>query len=414
MTEEMSDTNSPEELASETKEQQPLAGLRVLDLGNMVAASYCSRMFADYGAEVIKVELPRGDPVRGWRTHYNGVSLFWALLGRNKKTITLNLRHPMGQEIARKLAAQCDIVVENFSTGTMEGWGLGYEALSAENPGLIMVRISGFGQTGPRKDMAGFASVAEAMAGLTYITGSLDGPPSRCGVSLADTLAGIYGAFGALVALQERQHTGRGQVVDTALTEGVLSILDDVIPAFDKLGTVRERAGGAIPGIAPSNNYPTADGKWIVIGGNNSNVFRRLMRVLGQPELADDPRYATDKNRSLHHLELDALIAEWTRQHPLAYLLECLQAAEVPAGPINSVAEVVNEPQFTDRESIQTVPIGENETLQMAGVVPRLTRTPGTISHVGRPIGADTEAILRELLDASPEALQVWRESEII
>jgi crotonobetainyl-CoA:carnitine CoA-transferase CaiB-like acyl-CoA transferase len=394
MSGEKSETRSAEELA----EKQPLAGLRVLDLGNMVAASYCSRMFADFGADVIKVELPRGDPMRGWRSHHNGMSLFWALLGRNKRTLTLNLRHPIGQEIARKLAAQCDIVVENFSPGTMEKWGLGYEALSAENPGLIMVRISGFGQTGPRKDMAGFASVAEAMAGLTYITGSPDGSPSRSGISLADTLAGIYGAFGALVALHERQRTGLGQVVDTALTEGVLGILDDVIPAYDKLGTVRERAGGAIPGIAPSNNYPTADGKWIVIGGNNSNVFRRLMRVLGQPELADDPRYATDKNRSLHHLELDALIADWTEQHPLAYLLECLQAAEVPAGPINSVAEVVNEPQFIERESIQRVPIGENETLLMSGIVPRLTRTPGTISHVGRSIGADSEAILVELL----------------
>ncbi len=394
MSGEKSETRSAEELA----EKQPLAGLRVLDLGNMVAASYCSRMFADFGADVIKVELPRGDPMRGWRSHHNGMSLFWALLGRNKRTLTLNLRHPTGQEIARKLAAQCDIVVENFSPGTMEKWGLGYEALSAENPGLIMVRISGFGQTGPRKDMAGFASVAEAMAGLTYITGSPDGPPSRSGVSLADTLAGIYGAFGALVALHERQRTGLGQVVDTTLTEGVISILDDVIPAYDKLGTVRERAGGAIPGIAPSNNYPTADGKWIVIGGNNSNVFRRLMRVLGRPELADDPRYATDKNRSLHHLELDTLIADWTKQHPLAYLLECLQAAEVPAGPINSIAEVVKEPQFVERESIQRVPIGENETLLMPGIVPRLTRTPGTISHVGRSVGADSEAILAEFL----------------
>jgi crotonobetainyl-CoA:carnitine CoA-transferase CaiB-like acyl-CoA transferase len=405
---------SGETLETKSAEAQPLAGLRVLDLGNMVAASYCSRMFADFGAEVIKVELPRGDPMRGWRTHYNGVSLFWALLGRNKRTITLNLRHPIGQEIARKLAARCDIVVENFSPGTMEGWGLGYEALSAENPGLIMVRISGFGQTGPRKDMAGFASVAEALAGLTYITGSPDGPPSRSGVSLADTLGGIYGAFGALVALHERQRTGLGQVVDSALTEGILSILDDVIPAYDKLGTVRERAGGSIPGIAPSNNYPTADGKWIVIGGNNSNVFRRLMRALGQPELADDPRYATDKSRSLHHLELDALIGEWTRQHPLAYLLECLHAAGVPAGPINSVAEVVNEPQFVERESIQNVSIGENETLMMPGIVPRLMRTPGSISYAGRPIGADTEAILVELLEASPEDLRRWREAEVI
>jgi crotonobetainyl-CoA:carnitine CoA-transferase CaiB-like acyl-CoA transferase len=411
---EKSEIKSAERLASNTQEALPLAGLRVLDLGNMVAASYCSRMFADFGAEVIKVELPRGDPVRGWRTHHKGMSLFWALLGRNKKTITLNLRHPTGQEIARKLAARCDIIIENFSPGTMEGWGLGYEALSAGNPGLIMVRISGFGQTGPRKDMAGFASVAEAMAGLTYMTGSPDGPPSRSGVSLADTLAGIYGAFGAMVALHERQRTGLGQVVDSALTEGVLSILDDVIPAYDKLGTVRERAGGAIPGIAPSNNYPTADGKWIVIGGNNSNVFRRLMRVLGQPELADDPRYATDKNRSLHHLELDALIAEWTRQHPLAYLLECLEAAEVPAGPINSVAEMVNEPQFIERDSIQSVPIGEDETLRMAGIVPRLTRTAGTISHVGRAIGADTEAILTELLSVSPGDVQKWREAEVI
>ncbi|HEY4036238.1 MAG TPA: CoA transferase [Ktedonobacteraceae bacterium] len=392
----------------------PLAGLRVLDLGNMIAGPYCSHMLADFGAEVIKVELPSGDPLRGWRAQYKGMSLFWMILGRNKKTITLNLRHPTGQNIVRRLAACCDVVVENFSPGTMEGWGLGYEQLNTENPGLVMVRISGFGQTGPKKQAPGFASVAEAIAGLTYLTGSPNGSPSRTGVSLADSLAGIYGAFGAMVALHERQRTGHGQVVDMALTEGILSVLDDIIPAYDCLGLVRERAGGAIPGIAPSNNYPTSDSKWIVIGGNNNNVFRRLVGVLGRPELAEDVRYATDKARALHSEELDTLIGEWTRQHTLADLLERLQEASVPAAPINSATEVVNDPQFIDRQSIVRVPIEEDETVLMPGVVPQLVRTPGHISHAGRSVGADTEAVLTELLGASRDDIQKWREEKAI
>ncbi len=392
----------------------PLADLRVLDLGNMIAGPYCSHMLADFGAEVIKVELPNGDPLRGWRAAYKGTSLFWRVVGRNKKTLTLNLRNPLGQEIVRKLAVHCDVVVENFSPGTMEEWGLGYEALSAENPGLVMVRISGFGQTGPKKHEAGFASVAEAMAGLTYLTGSPDGPPSRSGVSLADSLAGVYGAFGAMAALHERQRSGYGQIVDVALTEAVLGLLDDMIPAYDTLGMIRERAGGAIPGIAPSNNYPTGDGKWIVIGGNNNNVFRRLVQVIGQPELADDPRYATDKARSTRGAELDAVIAEWTKQHTLADLLDRLQAAGVPAGPINSVAEVVREPQFIERQSILPVPIGEDETVLMPGVVPRLIRTPGRVFYGGRSIGADTEAILTDLLGASPEDIATWQDAGAI
>ncbi len=392
----------------------PLADLRVLDLGNMIAGPFCSHMLADFGAEVIKVELPSGDPLRGWRAQYKGMSLFWMILGRNKKTITLNLRHPAGQNIVRRLAACCDVVVENFSPGTMESWGLGYEQLSTENPGLVMVRISGFGQTGPKKHAPGFASVAEAIAGLTYLTGSPNGSPSRTGVSLADSLAGVYGAFGAMVALHERQRTGRGQVVDMALTEGILSVLDDIIPAYDCLGLVRERAGGAIPGIAPSNNYPTSDGKWIVIGGNNNNVFRRLVGALGRPELAEDVRYATDKARAVRSEELDALIGEWTKQHTLADLLERLQAAGVPAAPINSAAEVVNDPQFIDRQSIVRVPIEEGETVLMPGVVPQLARTPGYISHTGRSVGADTEAILTELLGASSEDIEKWREEKVI
>lgn len=392
----------------------PLAGLRVLDLGNMIAGPYCSHLLADFGAEVIKVELPSGDPLRGWRAQYKGMSLFWMILGRNKKTMTLNLRHPTGQDIVRRLAARCDVVVENFSPGTMENWGLAYEQLSAENPGLVLVRISGFGQTGPKKQVAGFASVAEATAGLTYLTGSPNGSPSRSGVSLADSLAGIYGAFGAMVALHERQRSGRGQVVDMALTEGILSILDDVIPAYDCLGLVRERAGGAIPGIAPSNNYPTSDGKWIVIGGNNNNVFRRLVGVLGRPELAEDVRYATDKARSVRGEELDALIGQWTQQHTLADLLERLQEAGVPAAPINSAAEVVNDPQFNARQSIVRIPIGEDETVLMPGVVPQFTRTPGSILHAGRSIGEDTEAILTELLGALPEDIEIWRAEKAI
>ncbi len=371
----------------------PLADLRVLDLGNMIAGPFCSHMLADFGAEVIKVELPSGDPLRGWRAQYKGMSLFWMILGRNKKTITLNLRHPAGQNIVRRLAACCDVVVENFSPGTMESWGLGYEQLSTENPGLVMVRISGFGQTGPKKHAPGFASVAEAIAGLTYLTGSPNGSPSRTGVSLADSLAGVYGAFGAMVALHERQRTGRGQVVDMALTEGILSVLDDIIPAYDCLGLVRE---------------------WIVIGGNNNNVFRRLVGALGRPELAEDVRYATDKARAVRSEELDALIGEWTKQHTLADLLERLQAAGVPAAPINSAAEVVNDPQFIDRQSIVRVPIEEGETVLMPGVVPQLARTPGYISHTGRSVGADTEAILTELLGASSEDIEKWREEKVI
>lgn len=376
----------------------PLAGLRVLDIGNMLAGPFCSRILADFGAEVLKVELPQGDPIRGWRAQHQGESLFWAVLARNKRPIVLDLRTADGRATLRRLTVTADILVENYRPGTIERWGLDYDSLAAENPGLILVRVSGFGQTGPYSDRAGFASVAEGMGGLMHLTGHPDRPPARSGVSLADTVAGLYGAFGALAALRERQVSGRGQVVDVALTDTVISLLDDNVLAADALALVRGRFGAGIEGIAPTNVYPTRDGKWAVIGANSDSLFAKLAQALGRPEWLADERYVKSIPRAQRQIELDEQIGVETRKYPLDDLLSRLAEAGIPSGPVYTSADILQDPHFNARGSIVPVPLeGSGVVVRQPGIVPRLTRTPGRIRHGGKAIGADTEAVLAEL-----------------
>ena len=331
----------------------PLGGLRVLDLGNMIAGPFCARLLGDFGADVIKVEQPgRGDPVRGWRGQYRGHSLLWKTMNRNKRAVTLDLHTEEGQGIARRLYAAADIVVENFRPGVLERWGLGYAQVEAAVPGLIMVRISGYGQTGPYRDRAGFGGVAEAVSGVRYLTGYPDRAPTRVGFALADTVAGLYGAYAAMAAVHERGRSGRGQQIDVALTEATFSLLDDLVAAYQKLGEVPGRHGTGLPGVAPSSIYPTRDGQYIVIGANNDNVFRRLAGLMSRDDWLADPELAHDQGRGRRQAELDAAVGAWTAQHDLRALDDLLAEHGVPAGPAYDIAGVVADPQFRARGAV--------------------------------------------------------------
>lgn len=381
----------------------PLAGIRILDIGNMLAGPFCSRILGDFGAEVIKVELPDGDPIRGWRAQYEGESLFWAILGRNKRPIVLDLRTEESRQTLRRLAATADILVENYRPGTLEKWGLDYETLAAANPGLIIVRVSGFGQTGPNSHRAGFASVAEGMGGLMHLTGHPDRPPARSGVSLADSVAGLYGAFGAVAALHERQISGRGQVVDVGLTDTVISLLDDNVPAADAVGIVRGRFGASIEGIAPTNVYPTRDGRWAVIGANSDTLFARLAKALNRPDWLEGDKYVKSIPRAQRQLELDEEISSETRRYDIDDLLALMAEAGIPSGPVYTSADILADRHFNERGSIISVPLEiSGKAVRQPGIVPRLTRTPGRIRHGGKAIGAETDAVLAEL-DATRE-----------
>lgn len=380
----------------------PLAGLRVLDLGNMIAGPFCARLLGDFGADVIKVEQPgRGDPVRGWRSQYRGHSLLWKTLNRNKRTVTLDLHAEEGQALARRLYAASDIVVENFRPGVLERWGLGYRQIESECPRLIMVRISGYGQTGPYRDRAGFGGVAEAMSGVRFLTGFPDRPPTRVGFALADTAAGLYGAFAAVAAVHERGRSGHGQEIDVALTEATFSLLDDVLAAYQKLGYVAQRHGTGLPGVAPSSIYPTRDGQYIVIGANNDNVFRRLAALMGRTEWLADPELANDQGRGRRQAELDAAVGEWTAQHDLPPLNDLLAEHGVPAGPVYDIAGVVEDPQFRARGAIIEVEDPDVGPLALPGVVPRMSRTPGHIAWAGARQGQHNTEVYAELLGLS-------------
>lgn len=339
----------------------------------------------DLGAEVVKVEAPdMPDPMRVWGRHrYKGRSLWWPIQSRNKKCVTLNLRTPQGQEMLRRLAAQSDILVENFRPGTLEKWNLGWEDLSAVNPRLVMVRVSGFGQTGPYRDRAGFGSVGEAMGGMRYITGYEDLPPTRIGISIGDSLAAMFATIGALAALQHRDRTGEGQVVDSAITEAVFALMESSVSEYGRVGVVRERTGNLLPNVAPSNVYPTKGGGYLVIGANQDNVFRRLAALMGRPELADDERYATHTARGANQAELDGIVADWTQGFSKEELWEMLNQAGVPAGPIYSIADAFLDPQFRAREMIREVEDPEVGPIEQPGIVPKLSRTPGDIRWSG-------------------------------
>ncbi len=382
---------------SETK-SPPLKGIRVIELGTLIAAPFCSRILAEFGADVIKIESPDGgDQLRQWRKMYEGTSLWWYVQARNKKSVTVNLRSPEGQEIVRTLARDADIVVENFRPGALEKWHLGYDDLARLNPRLIMVRLSGYGQSGPDRDKPGFGVIGESMGGLRYVTGYADRPPVRLGISIGDSIAALYGVIGAMMALQHRHVSGRGQMVDVALYEAVFSLMESLVPEFDVLGFVRERAGNALPGIVPSNTYPTRDGRFVIIGANNDAIFKRLMRAMDRADLADDPQLATNAGRVPRTAEIDGAIGAWTAAHDLDRLLAVLDAVDVPAAKVYAVADIVNDAQYLARGMIEQHRLPDGKPVKLPGIVPKLSQTPGATAWIGPKLGEHTMEVLRSL-----------------
>ena len=381
----------------------PLQGLKVLELGTLIAGPYCGRLLAEFGADVVKVEAPgEGDPLRKWRKLHEGNSLWWYAQARNKKSIAVNLRDAEGQAVVRRLAKDADIVVENFRPGTLEKWGLGYEDLARENPRLIMVRLSGFGQTGPYRDRPGFGAIGESMGGMRYLTGYPDRAPVRVGISIGDSLAAMFGAIGALMALHHRHGSGKGQVVDVALYEAVFAMMESMLPEYGMGGFVRERSGASLPGIVPSNTYPCRDGKYVVIGANADSIFKRMMRAIGRADLADDPGLASNDGRVKRTAELDGVIGEWTSRHDLDAVLEALERAEVPSGRIYSIADIAADLHYQARQMIERHPLGSHEVL-LPGMVPKLSATPGATRWIGPKLGEHTDEVLGAAGYASTE-----------
>lgn len=405
----MSQSPTPSKSQSVNRVEGPLAGLRVLELGTLIAGPFAARLLAEFGAEVIKVETPgEGDALRNWRyvDERTGTSLWWPLQSRNKKLITLDLKHPEGLALAKRLLATCDLLLENFRPGTLEKLGLGPEVLHELNPGLVVVRVSGFGQTGPSRNQPGFGSVGESMGGIRYITGEPGQPPVRSNISFGDSLAALYAVIGSLMALRARDQQGKGQIVDVALYEAVFSLLESSLPEYDVAGIIRERSGSALPGIAPSNTYRCRDGSYIVIGGNGDAIFKRLMRVIGRSELAESPDYSTNANRANHAAELDTMIGNWTEQYSLHEVLHLLEEARIPAGPIYSIADIVDDEQYQAREMILPAQIEGIGTVAMPGLVPKLSETPGNIAWYGGATGSHNEEIYGGLLGLSSEEIE--------
>lgn len=393
---------------SETK-SPPLKGIKVIELGTLIAAPFCSRILAEFGAEVIKIESPQGgDQLRQWRKMYEGTSLWWYVQARNKKSVTVDLRMPEGQEIVRKLTADADIVVENFRPGALEKWNIGWPQLAKINPRLIMVRLSGYGQSGPDRDKPGFGVIGESMGGMRYVTGYPDRPPVRLGISIGDSIAALYGVIGAMMALQHRHTSGCGQMVDVALYEAVFSMMESMVPEFDVLGFVRERAGNALPGIVPSNTYPTRDGKFVIIGANNDAIFKRLMMAMGRGDLAIDPQLASNAGRVPRTSEIDAAIGAWTAAHELDAVLAALDAAEVPAAKVYDVADIMKDAQYLARGMIEEHRLPDGKPVRLPGIVPKLSATPGATAWIGPGLGEHTGEVLRALGydDAAQQALK--------
>jgi formyl-CoA transferase len=393
----------------------PLADLVVIELGTLIAGPFCGQILADFGAEVIKVEDPgTGDPMRQWgRSLPQGLSPWWPVIGRGKKSVTVNLRSPEGQAIVRDLALKADVLVENFRPGTMEKWGLGYERLAAANPRLIMARVSGFGQTGPYATRAGYGLIGEAMGGLRAITGEPDRPPARAGVSIGDSLAATHAVMGVLMALHVRQRTGRGQVIDAAIYESVLAMMENLVTEYDLTGYVRERSGSVLPGIAPSNVYPTSDGM-ILIGGNGDTVFARLCEAMGEPALKDDPRYVSHASRGVNQTGLDDHIADWSRGYASAELLALLERHGVPCGRVFRAPEMLEDPQYAARESIVAVEHPVFGKIHMQNAFPKLSETPGGVRWPGPDLGEHTAVVLGEKLGLSAERVAALRAAGVI
>ena len=375
-----------------------LRGVRVIEMGQLIAGPFAGKTLGDFGAEVIKIEAPSGgDPLRNWRMIRNGTSVWWQVQSRNKRSIALDLREDAGRDLARRLIAEADVLIENFRPGTLESWGMGWEDLSLLNPGLVMLRVSGFGQTGPYRDRPGFGVVGEAMGGLRHLTGEPGRVPVRCGISIGDTLAALHGVIGVLMALYHRDaRGGKGQVIDVALHEAVFNVMENLIPEYDVFGAVREPTGSSLPGIAPTNAYPCADG-YVLVAGNGDSIFKRLMGAIGRKDLADDPDLAGNTGRVARVEELDAAIGAWTAQRSVADVLAALDAAHVPAGRIYTVADIAADPHYRAREMILAETMDDGSALDVPGIVPKLSRTPGSCRRAAPKLGEDTDAVLREV-----------------
>ncbi|MFO0274006.1 MAG: CaiB/BaiF CoA transferase family protein [Betaproteobacteria bacterium] len=397
----------------------PLAGLKVLELGTLIAGPFAARMLAEFGAEVVKIEsTDGGDPIRSWRYLHAGTSLWWSVQARNKKSVTLNLKHPRAQELARRMALEADVVIENYRPGVLEKWGLGYEQLKALNPAAIMVRLSGYGQDGPMRDRPGFGAIGESMGGIRFVSGHPDRPPVRIGISIGDSIAALHGVIGALMALRHRDATGgrgrgQGQMVDVALYEAVFNLMESTVPEYDRHGVVRSRTGGALPGIVPSNTYTCADGAAIVIAGNGDAIFKRLMVAIGRADLAQDPQLARNDGRVPRVAEIDAAIQAWCDGRGIDEALAVLGAADVPVSRIYSVADMFTDPQFLARQMIERHLLPDGTPLAVPAVTPKLSATPGGTRWLGPRCGEHTDEVLRSLGCSDAELAQLRAEGAV-
>lgn len=411
-----------------TKPPGPLAGIKVLELGTLIAGPFCSRMLAEFGAEVIKIESPEGgDPIRQWRVLKDGTSLWWSVQARNKKSLTLNMKDPRGQQIARQLALKADIIIENYRPGVLEKWHLGFEDLKAVNPATIMVRLSGYGQTGPMKDLPGFGAIGESMGGLRYVSGFPDRPPLRVGISIGDSVAAMHGVIGAMMALRHRDVSGgrwngkagdacvagQGQMVDVALYESVFNLMESLVPEYDHAGVVRERTGGALPGIVPSNTYTTGDGENIVIAGNGDAIFKRLMLAIGRDDMAGDVQLARNDGRVPRTAEIDAAIQSWCSTQTIDSALDILKAADVPVGKIYSVRDMMSDPQFLARQMFEQHAFKDGTPIKLPAISPKLSATPGETRWLGPALGEHNDEILRTL-GYDDDALAQLRRDKVI
>jgi formyl-CoA transferase len=406
----------------------PLAGIKVLELGTLIAGPFCARMLGEFGADVIKIESPQGgDPIRQWRVLKDGNSLWWSIQSRNKKSITLNMKDKRAQDIARRLALDADIIIENYRPGVLEKWDLGYEQLKAINPALIMVRLSGYGQTGPMRDAPGFGAIGESMGGIRYVSGHPDRPPVRIGISIGDSIASLHGAMGALMALRHRDVTGgrwngqtgeackagQGQMVDVALYEAVFNMMESLVPEYDHAGVVRERTGGALPGIVPSNTYTTADGENIVIAGNGDAIFKRLMSAIGREDMANDPQLANNAGRVPRTQEIDEAIQAWCSIQRIDTALAALQAADVPVSKIYSVRDMMQDPQFLARQMFEQHLFKDGTPVKLPAVTPKLSETPGGTRWIGPELGEHTDEVLAAL-GYSAEQIAALRQDGVL
>jgi formyl-CoA transferase len=391
-----------------------LTNLRVIELGQLIAGPFAAKTLADFGADVIKIEPPiTGDPLRKWRLLKDGTSVWWQIQSRNKRSVALDLKQAQAQDIVRQLVKDADVLIENFRPGAMEAWGLGPDALLAINPKLILLRISGYGQTGPYRDKPGFGVVAEAMSGLRHLTAEPGRVPVRVGVSIGDTLASLHGVIGILLALQERHTSGKGQVIDVALYEAVFNCMESLLPEFSAFGAVREAAGSALPGIAPSNAYKCLDGGYVLIAGNGDSIFKRLMHTMGRDDLGLDPGLADNAGRVKRVDEIDAAIGAWTTEKTVTQVLELLDAASVPAGRIYTVADIAADPHYQARDMVMPTKMADGSTLSLPGIVPKLSRTPGSHRRNAPEIGQDTDAVLQDI-GLTPAQIKALKDKGIV